>query len=122
MIERSAAVMLEHIQRASGAVSMVHVDDLCRAELFVAEEEAASGRYIVSSVNATAVELARFLAAKYPQYNVDTDRFRDLPEMPRVCVSSAKLVKAGFEYKYKTLDEIYDNVVEYGRATGILPH
>jgi anthocyanidin reductase len=69
------AGMLEHIQRASGSIPMVHIDDLCRAELFVAEEEAASGRYIVSGINTTAVELARFLAAKYPQYNVDTDRY-----------------------------------------------
>ncbi|EMS66908.1 Anthocyanidin reductase [Triticum urartu] len=116
------AGILEHIQRESGSIPMVHIDDLCRAELFLAEEEAASGRYIVSSINTTAVGLARFLAAKYPQYKVDTDRFGDLPEKPRVCVSSAKLVKEGFEYKYKNLDEIYDNVVEYGRALGILPY
>ncbi|VAH37075.1 unnamed protein product [Triticum turgidum subsp. durum] len=116
------AGILEHIQRASGSIPMVHIDDLCRAELFLAEEEAASGRYIVSSINTTAVGLARFLAAKYPQYKVDTDRFGDLPEKPRVCVSSAKLVKEGFEYKYKNLDEIYDNIVEYGRALGILPY
>ena len=49
-------------------------------------------------------------------------RFRDLPEKPRVCISSAKLVKEGFEYKYKNVEEIYDSVVEYGRALGILPY
>jgi anthocyanidin reductase len=39
-----------------------------------------------------------------------------------VCLSSAKLVQEGFEYKYKTLGEVYDDVVEYGKAMGILPN
>ena len=54
-------------------MQLVHVDDLCRAELFVAEEDAAAGRYICCAVNTTVVELARFLARKYPQYNVKTN-------------------------------------------------
>jgi anthocyanidin reductase len=45
-----------------------------------------------------------------------------LPENPRVSVWSDKLVKEGFEYKYNTLEEIYDDVVVYGRALGILPY
>uniref|UniRef100_A0ACD5V233 Uncharacterized protein n=1 Tax=Avena sativa TaxID=4498 RepID=A0ACD5V233_AVESA len=114
--------ILEFMETASGTIPMVHVDDLCRAEIFVAEEEAASGRYICCSVNTTSAELATFLAAKYPQYNVKTDRFAGLPEKPRVCISSAKLVGEGFEYKYPTLDKIYDDVVDYGRALGILPY
>jgi len=39
-----------------------------------------------------------------------------------VSVSSEKLVREGFQYRHNTLDEIYDNVVEYGKALGILPY
>jgi anthocyanidin reductase len=58
---------------ASGVVALVHVDDLCRAELFVAEEETAAGRYLCSSVDTTAREIARFLSENYPHYTVKTN-------------------------------------------------
>ncbi|CAL5029814.1 unnamed protein product [Urochloa decumbens] len=116
--------VLKVIERISGSVPLGHIDDLCRAELFVAEEPAAPGRYICCGLSTTVVELARFLAHKYPQYDVERNlRTVDgqLLEKPRACLSSAKLVREGFEFKHSTLDEIYDNVVEYGKALGILP-
>ena len=44
----------------------------------------------------------------------------ELLEKPRVRLSSAKLVKEGFQFKYRTLDDMFDDVVEYGKALGIL--
>ncbi|KAJ1272925.1 hypothetical protein BS78_06G240400 [Paspalum vaginatum] len=121
--DEAAFGMLKGMEMADGCVSMVHVADLCRAEVFVAEDDAAAGRYVCCSVNTTVVELARFLADKYPQYDVKTDLLSgELLEKPRVSLSSAKLVREGFEFKYKTLDEIYDDVVEHGKALGILPN
>nr|CAB3485856.1 unnamed protein product [Digitaria exilis] len=58
---------------AFGVVALVHVDDLCRAELFVAEEATAAGRYICCSLNTTVREIASFLSEKYPQYTVKTN-------------------------------------------------
>ncbi|KAL6651451.1 hypothetical protein ACP70R_010376 [Stipagrostis hirtigluma subsp. patula] len=114
--------VLRGMERGSGTVALVHIDDVCRAEVFAAEEEAAAGRYVVCSLNTTILEIARFLAAKYPQYPVKTELLSgEFPEKPRACLSSAKLVREGFQFKYRTLDEIYDDVVEYGKALGILP-
>ncbi|CAL5054510.1 unnamed protein product [Urochloa decumbens] len=108
---------------ASGVVALVHVDDLCRAELFVAEEEAAAGRYLCCAVNTTVREIACFLSENYPQYTVKTSLLSgDLLEKPRVRLSSAKLVREGFEYKYKRLDGMYDDMIDYGKALGILPN
>ncbi|RCV35556.1 hypothetical protein SETIT_7G249400v2 [Setaria italica] len=114
--------VLRSIEMETGCVPLVHVDDLCRAEVFVAEAAAAAGRYICCSLNSTIVEIAGFLAAKYPQYDVNTNISGELLEKPRVCLSSAKLVGEGFEFKYKTLDEIYHDNVEYGKALGLVPN
>ncbi|KAG2574990.1 hypothetical protein PVAP13_7KG413800 [Panicum virgatum] len=121
--DEAGLAVLKGIEKTSGSVQLVHVDDLCRAELFVAEEDAAAGRYICCAVNTTVVELARFLARTYPQYSVKTNFTDDdqLLEKPRVRLSSAKLVREGFVFKHNTMDEIYDGVVEYGKALGILP-
>ena len=45
----------------------------------------------------------------------------DLLEKPRVRVSSGKLVKEGFDYNYKMLDGMYDGMIDYDKALGILP-
>ncbi|KAG0527633.1 hypothetical protein BDA96_06G249700 [Sorghum bicolor] len=46
----------------------------------------------------------------------------DLLEKPIALLPSTKLIKEGFEFKYKTLEHIYENMVEYGKALGILPN
>jgi anthocyanidin reductase len=70
--------VLKPLQSFTGYVSIVHVDDLCRAEIFLAEKEessTAAARYICCSFNTTVLALARFMAGRYPQYNVKTDRY-----------------------------------------------
>ncbi|KAE9607162.1 putative anthocyanidin reductase ((2R,3R)-flavan-3-ol-forming) [Lupinus albus] len=60
------------MQLLSGSVSITHVEDVCRAHVFLAEKESASGRYICCAHNTSIRDLARFLSERYPQYSIPT--------------------------------------------------
>ncbi|CAI0468057.1 unnamed protein product [Linum tenue] len=92
--------------------------DVCRAHVFVAEKESAAGRFICCAANTSVVELAHFLKARYPQYNVHTE-FGDFPEKAKLRISSEKLVGEGFSFQHG-LEEIYDETVEYFKGIGVL--
>ncbi|KAI8001435.1 Anthocyanidin reductase ((2S)-flavan-3-ol-forming) [Camellia lanceoleosa] len=109
---------LKGMQILSGSISITHVEDVCGAHIFVAEKESASGRYICCGVNSSVPELARFLHKRYPQYNVPTD-FGDLPSKAKLIISSEKLIKEGFSFKYG-IEEIFDHSVAYLKTKGLL--
>ncbi|XP_015886147.1 anthocyanidin reductase ((2S)-flavan-3-ol-forming) [Ziziphus jujuba] len=104
----------------SGSISITHVEDVCQAHIFLAEKESASGRYVCCAINTSVPELAKFLNKRYPQYQVPTD-FGDFPSKPKLIISSEKLIKEGFSFKYG-IEDIYDQTVEYIKAKGLLKH
>ncbi|PON64822.1 NAD(P)-binding domain containing protein [Trema orientale] len=109
---------MKGMQILSGSISISHVEDVCQAHVFLAEKESASGRYICCAVNTSVPELAKFLSKKYPQYKVPTD-FGDFPSKAKLIISSEKLIKEGFNFKYG-IEEIYDQTVEYVKTKGLL--
>ncbi|XAR53729.1 Anthocyanidin reductase [Bertholletia excelsa] len=109
---------LKGMQTLSGSISITHVEDVCRAHIFVAEKESASGRYLCCAVNTSVPELAKFLNKRYPDYNVPTD-FGDFPAKAKLIISSDKLIKEGFSFKYG-IEEIYDQSVAYFKEKGLL--
>jgi anthocyanidin reductase len=106
------------MQLLSGSISIVHVEDVCRAQIFLAEKETASGRYVCCAANSSVLEIAKFLGNRYPQYEVPSE-FGDFPSKAKLIVSSKKLIEEGFDYKYG-LEEIYDQTVECAKANGML--
>ncbi|CAK8577871.1 unnamed protein product [Lathyrus sativus] len=109
---------LKGMQFLSGSISVTHVEDICRAHIFVAEKESASGRYICCAHNTSVPELAKFLSKRYPQHKVPTE-FEDCPSKAKLIISSGKLIKAGFSFKY-SIGETYDQTVEYLKTKGVL--
>jgi len=110
--------VLKEQQLSAGSISLVHVDDLCKAHIFLMENLATEGRYICSAINMSVPQLALYLSKRYPQYNVPT-QFEDVPPISKVNLSSKKLVESGFSFKLG-LDEIFDDAVEYLKIKGML--
>ncbi|TKY59383.1 Anthocyanidin reductase [Spatholobus suberectus] len=109
---------LTGMQLLSGSISITHVEDICRAHIFVAEKESASGRYIVCAHNTSVPALAEFLSKRYPQYKIPTV-FDKIPYKAKLAISSEKLIKEGFSFKYR-IEEIFDQTVEYLSSKGAL--
>lgn len=101
-----------------GTVSLVHVDDVSSAQIFLMENPSANGRYICSAINISVPQLAHYLSKRYPQYNVTT-QFDDVPTIPKVNPSSKKLVESGFSFKFG-IDQIINDGVEYLKTKGLL--
>lgn len=53
-------------------IQLVHLDDLCKAHIFLMEHPEANGRYICSSHELTIYDLAEFLRARFPDYEIPT--------------------------------------------------
>ncbi|XP_077243432.1 NAD(P)-binding Rossmann-fold superfamily protein [Tasmannia lanceolata] len=111
---------LKGMQMLSGSISLVHVEDVIRAHIFLAENSSASGRYICCPINTSVTELAKFLSKTYPQYQVPTE-FGDFPRKAKLIISSEKLINSGFTFKYG-IEEIYKESVEYFKEKELLPN
>ncbi|GAY41984.1 hypothetical protein WN943_017778 [Citrus x changshan-huyou] len=100
--------------------SMVHVDDVARAHIFLLEYPDAKGRYICSSHTLTIQEMAEFLSAKYPEYPIPTvDSLAEIEGYRAPGSSSKKLLDAGFRYNYG-IDEMFDEAIQCCKEKGYL--
>ncbi|KAF5453373.1 hypothetical protein F2P56_028278 [Juglans regia] len=105
---------------ANTTSSIVHVDDLVRAYIFLLEYPNAKGRYICSSDEITIQQMPEFLAASYPEFQMPTpDLLKKYGGSKMPGLSSKKLLDSGFRYKYG-VKEIFDEAIQCCREKGYL--
>ncbi|CAN6584502.1 unnamed protein product [Malus baccata var. baccata] len=91
---------------------MVHVDDVARAHIFLFEHHGAKGRYNCSSHVITLVQMAEFLSAKYPEFQIPSLSYlREVKGEKMPGLSSKKLLDSGFRFKYG-VDEILGDAIQ----------
>ncbi|KAI6706641.1 hypothetical protein NL676_009603 [Syzygium grande] len=101
-------------------VSLVHVDDVARAHIFLFEHPDAKGRYICSSATMTIEEMSKFLSERYPEFQIPSPESLKEVKGPRfTSLSSKKLLDAGFEYKYG-IEDMFAGAIQCCKEKGYL--
>ncbi|KAF8018694.1 hypothetical protein BT93_H3558 [Corymbia citriodora subsp. variegata] len=101
-------------------VSLVHVDDVARAHIFLFEHPDAKGRYICSSAMMTIEEMSKFVSERYPEFRIPSPESLKEVKGPRHAgLSSRKLLDAGFEYKYG-VEDMFDGAIRSCKEKGYL--
>ncbi|PRQ57626.1 putative vestitone reductase [Rosa chinensis] len=101
-------------------LSVVHVDDVARAHIFLFEHHDAKGRCNCSSDVITIEEMAKFLSAKFPEFQIPSaESLKEVtgPKIPDL--SSKKLLDTGFKFKYG-VDEMFSEAIRCCKEKGYL--
>ncbi|TKY53473.1 Bifunctional dihydroflavonol 4-reductase/flavanone 4-reductase [Spatholobus suberectus] len=98
----------------------VHLEDICRAHIFLFEQPKVEGRYICSACNATIHDIAKLINEKYPEYKVPM-KFKNIPDqLELVRYSSKKIRDLGFQFKC-SLEDMYTGAIDACIEKGHLP-
>ncbi|KAL5730556.1 hypothetical protein ACHQM5_003362 [Ranunculus cassubicifolius] len=103
-----------------GSISIVHIEDISNAHIFLMEKSAAKGRYICTAHSCTMSQLVECLALAYPCFDIQRsseDQHEPIPSK----ISSKKLEDLGFEYKHG-LGEIIQQSISCCVQHGFLNH
>lgn len=120
---RTSLAMVLGEQQKYGTLSntsMVHVDDVARAHIFLFEHPDAEGRNICSSHTITIEKMFEFLSSKYPECPVPSlESLKEIEGNRLAGLSSMKLLNLGFKFKYG-LDEMFDGAIQSCKEKGYL--
>lgn len=92
-----------------GSIALVHIEDICRAHMFLMEHAKAEGRYICSSQSYTLSNLTTLLSRVYSCSNICM-KVEKVYDKVLSDISSKKLEDLGFSYKHGLEDIIYQTV------------
>ncbi|CAD5329225.1 NAD-dependent epimerase/dehydratase [Arabidopsis thaliana x Arabidopsis arenosa] len=104
--------ILSAVNKRMGSIALVHIEDICRAHLFLMEQPKAKGQYICCVDNIDMHELmlhhfSKDYLCKVQKVNEDEEE----RECMKPIISSKKLRELGFEYKYG-IEEIVDQTID----------
>ncbi|KAK6934377.1 NAD-dependent epimerase/dehydratase [Dillenia turbinata] len=101
--------ILRAVNSRMGSISLVHIEDICNAHIFLMEHPNAQGKYICSAGSLLMSELSECLAQAYPfskKSRVLEEKYGSIPSE----ISSKKLKDLGFAYKYGLVDIVHRTV------------
>ncbi|RID78915.1 hypothetical protein BRARA_A01695, partial [Brassica rapa] len=108
--------ILSAVNKRMGSIGLVHVQDICIAHLFLMEEPKAEGQYICCVDNIDMHDLllnhtfTKNFTRLFSVYRVDDD-LEERPGLMKPMISSKKLRKLGFQYKYGIEEIIHQQLM-----------
>ncbi|CAK8530525.1 unnamed protein product [Lathyrus sativus] len=108
---------LKFVEDICGKIPLVHVDDVCEAHIFCAEDPSINGRFLLANSYVSSVEIAKYYLQNYPEFNLK-EKYLEGPDRKIKWVST-KLINEGFVYKHD-LKMILDDSIKCARRIGDL--
>ncbi|KAG4989279.1 hypothetical protein JHK82_031610 [Glycine max] len=62
---------LKFLEELDGKIPIVHVEDVCEAHIFCAENWSINGRFLVASSYASSVDIANYYLQAYPEFHLN---------------------------------------------------
>ncbi|KAG7545998.1 NAD(P)-binding domain superfamily [Arabidopsis suecica] len=104
--------ILSAVNKRMGSIALVHIEDICRAHVFLMEQPKAKGQYICCVDN---IDMHELMLQHFSKEYLCKVQREDDDEEERQCmkpiISSKKLRELGFEYKYG-IEEIVDQTID----------
>ncbi|KAK2650344.1 hypothetical protein Ddye_017833 [Dipteronia dyeriana] len=108
---------LRYLEELLGKVPVVHIDDICEAQIFCMEQPSINGRFLCASCYVSSAEIASYYQQHFPEFHVKQE-YLDGPKR-EIKWGVTKLVEKGFEYKYDK-NMILDDCIKCARRHGDL--
>lgn len=62
---------LKFLEELDGKIPLVHIDDVCQAHIFCAENPSITGRFLVASSYASSADIANYYLQTYPEFHLN---------------------------------------------------
>ncbi|CAA0808660.1 NAD(P)-binding Rossmann-fold superfamily protein [Striga hermonthica] len=109
--------ILNSVNSRMGSIALVHIEDICRAHVFLMEHANAEGRYICCTRSCTLSELVELIKNGHPcPITPRLDSTEEMKSIPSE-ISSKKIRDLGFEFDYSIQDIVQQSVrccLEFG--------
>lgn len=108
---------LRFLEEMLGKLPIVHINDVCEAQIFCVENPSVSGRFLCAGAYVSTAEIANYYQLHYPEFHVK-HKYLNGPKRD-IKWGSTRLVEKGFEYKCD-LKMIIDDSIRCARIRGDL--
>ncbi|XP_024532701.1 tetraketide alpha-pyrone reductase 1 [Selaginella moellendorffii] len=119
----SAADILRLLQGAKqwmDHTGHVHLDDVAQAHLLAYTNPKASGRYVCSAINMSAIELASFMSKRYPKHKIASTDEIEVRWPANFKGFSSRKLQDDLGIQFKSLEQMFDDCVESLERKGLL--